>query len=167
MAEGSVYVNSRAQYNAWAGTNPINWASGTIKIGITTDAVTPSVDDTDPRWGSGGDQDYSADEVTPGGNYPAGGVSLSTPSIAFSAPDSIFSAVSPAINIASNPSNPTNARWAHFYDDADAGKHIFMFMDIQDSANTPSLQRSLVSGLIAAIDGYSSGAHVLAVGTIP
>jgi hypothetical protein len=133
------------------------WATNTIKMAIITNAVTPAVADSDPRWGAGGTQNYSTAEVTPGGNYSAGGVTLTSPTSTFSGAVASLNATSP-ISIAANASNPTGSYWAIFYDSTDAGKHVFGYMDLGGPL-------SLVPGLQININGVSSGTQPIFQGT--
>lgn len=133
------------------------WASDTIKMGIITNAQTPGITDSDPRWGAGGTQNYSTAEVTPGGNYSAGGISLTSPTSTLSGAVASLNVTSP-ISLAANASNPTGAFWGIFYDSTDAGKHVFGFIDLGGSL-------SLVPGLQINVNGVSSGTQPLLQGT--
>ena len=77
MSVGQTHVSAKFVSNMTITGLASLWASDTIKMAIITNAQTPGINDSDPRWGSGGSQNYSTAEVTPGGNYSAGGVSLS------------------------------------------------------------------------------------------
>ena len=77
MSVGQTHVSAKFVSNMSITGLASLWASDTIKMAIITNAQTPGINDSDPRWGSGGSQNYSTAEVTPGGNYSAGGVSLS------------------------------------------------------------------------------------------
>src|SRR5271168_2177497 len=112
---------------------------------------------SDPRWGSGGSQNYATNEVTPGGNYSAGGITLAGTTSTLSAAVTSLNATSP-ITIAANASNPTGAYWAVFYDSTDAGKHVFGYMDLAGSL-------SLIPGLQININGVSSGTQPVFQGT--
>jgi hypothetical protein len=133
------------------------WASDTVKMGIITNAQTPGINDSDPRWGAGGTQNYSTAEVTPGGNYSAGGITVTSPASSLSGAVTSLTATSP-ISLAANASNPTGAFWGIFYDSTDAGKHVFGFIDLGGSL-------SLVNGLQININGVSSGTQTLMTGT--
>lgn len=125
------------------------WASDSIKVAFITSATTPSVTDSDPRWGSGGAQNYSTAEVTAGGNYAAGGIALTGNSITQSGATTSLNATSP-IAIAANASNPTNAAWGIIYDNTDAGKRVLGFIDLGGTV-------SLVPGLQINLNNASSG----------
>lgn len=157
MAAGDVHVSAKFVHNSTLASLASLWGSDTIKMGIMTNAQTPGINDSDPRWGAGGSQNYSTAEVTPGGNYSAGGISLAGTAINFAAPNVQLQATSP-ISLGANASNPTGAFWGAFYDSTDAGKHVFGFIDLGGSL-------SLVNGLTISINGVSSGTQTLLQGT--
>ena len=157
MAQGDVHVSAKFVANMTLTGLASLWASDTIKMGIITNAQTPGINDSDPRWGAGGTQNYSTAEVTPGGNYSAGGITLAGTTSTLSGAVTSLNATSP-ISLAANAANPTGAFWGIFYDSTDAGKHVFGFIDLGGSL-------SLVPGLQININGASSGAQPLMQGT--
>jgi hypothetical protein len=157
MAAGDVHTSAKFVANMAITGLASLWASDTIKMGIITNAQTPGITDSDPRWGAGGTQNYSTAEVTPGGNYSAGGISLTSPAVSLSGAVTSLTATSP-ISLAANASNPTGAFWGIFYDSTDAGKHVFGFVDLGGSL-------SLVPGLTLNIAGASSGTQTVLTGT--
>lgn len=157
MSVGQTHVSAKFVSNMTLTSLASLWASDTIKMGIVTNTSPPAITDSDPRWGSGGSQNYSTNEVTPGGNYSAGGVTLTSPTSTLSGAVASLNATSP-ITIAANASNPTGAYWAVFYDSTDAGKHVFGYMDLGGPL-------SLVPGLQININGVSSGAQPIFQGT--
>lgn len=157
MAAGDTHVSAKFVSNMSLTALASLWASDTIKMAIITNAQTPNITDSDPRWGAGGTQNYSTAEVTPGGNYSAGGISLAGTTSTLSGAVTSLNATSP-ISLASNAANPTGAFWGIFYDSTDAGKHVFGFIDLGGSL-------SLVPGLQININGVSSGTQPLLQGT--
>ena len=157
MSVGQTHVSAKFVSNMTLTSLSALWASDTIKMAIVTNTSPPAITDSDPRWGSGGSQNYSTNEVTPGGNYSAGGVTLTSPTSTLSGAVTSLNATSP-ITIAANASNPTGAYWAVFYDSTDAGKHVFGYMDLGGPL-------SLVPGLQININGVSSGAQPIFQGT--
>lgn len=106
-----------------------NLDSDTIKVGFITNAVTPLATTADPRWGAGGSTNFSTNEVTPGGNYSAGGPSITAgASVTLSGGKSVFDS-STDISILQNGSNPTDARWGIMYNDTSTGKECICFID--------------------------------------
>jgi hypothetical protein len=157
MSVGQSHVSAKFVSNMSLTGLASLWASDTIKAAFVTNAAPPSITDSDPRWGTGGTQNYSTNEVTPGGNYSAGGITLAGTTSTLSGAVTSLNCTSP-ITIAANASNPTGAFWIIFYDSTDAGKHVFGYMDLGGST-------SLVPGLQVNINGVSSGTQPLLQGT--
>src|SRR3979490_1179960 len=157
MAAGDTHVSAKFVSNMTLTSLASLWASDTIKMAIITNAQTPGITDSDPRWGAGGTQNYSTAEVTPGGNYSAGGISLAGTTSTLSGAVTSLNCTSP-ISLAANASNPTGAFWGIFYDSTDAGKHVFGFIDLGGSL-------SLVNGLQINVAGVSRGTQAVMTGT--
>lgn len=157
MAAGDIKIQAKFVSNMTLTSLASLWATNTVKFGIITSTTTPAITDSDPRWGAGGTQNYSTNEVTPGGNYAAGGITLSGTTSTLSGAVTSLNATSP-ISIAANASNPTNARWGIFYDNTDAGKRVFGFYDFGGVV-------SLVPGYQINLNGVSSGTQPVFQGT--
>lgn len=100
----------------------------TFKVGLITSTVTPTGADAAPHWGGTGTTNYSTNQVTPGGNYATGGPSLTA--LAYTNSAGTVSWQAAKVSIASNASNPTNARWAIIYNSTDANKRAVAFVDL-------------------------------------
>lgn len=157
MAAGATHIIAKYVQNMALTGLPDLWASDTLLCALITTSTTPSISDSDPRWGAGGAQNYSTNEVTPGGNYSAGGFTLTGNTVTNSGSVISLNATSP-ISWAANASNPTNARWAIFYSSTDAGKRVLGFMDLGAVV-------SLVNGLQININSVSSGVQPVLQGT--
>lgn len=157
MAVGDTHIQAKFVSDMSKTALAALWASDTIKLAFITTTTTPAVNDSDPRWGAGGVQNYSTNEVTAGGNYVAGGITLAGTTSTLTGAVTSLNATSP-ITIAANAANPTNARWGVFYDSTDAGKHVFGYLDLGGVT-------SLVSGLQININGVSSGTQPVFNGT--
>lgn len=129
MAQGTVI-----DFDSWVegiGNGVFDMSGDVFKMGIINNSLTPVAAAADARWGAGGAVDYSANEVTPGGNYAAGGPSLSAVitdnwtssggTVTFNGDD---------ISIAQNASNPSNGYWGIIYDDTIAGKNVVAFIEL-------------------------------------
>ena len=158
MAAGHFALVVKYTANGFTGVSPGfgGWATNTLKFGIMGQyyggSSTPHLADSDPRWGSGGSQNWSTGEVTPGGNYSAGGITLTGATI--NAPGqggsvTIFKIDSPIL-LTAHASNPTNAYWGVFYDSTDSGKHVIGLLDLGGPI-------SLVSGLQIRVQGLAGG----------
>lgn len=157
MSAGQIHVSAKFVSNMTQASLAALWATNTIKMGIITNAVTPSITDSDPRWGAGGTQNYSTAEVTPGGNYAAGGISLAGTTSTLSGAVASLNATSP-VSVAAHASNPTGAYWGVLYDSTDAGKHVFGFVDLGGPV-------SLIPGLQLNLNGVTSGTQPVLQGT--
>jgi hypothetical protein len=156
MSVGQTHVTARFVQNMPLATPAALWASDVIKAALIT-GVTPTITDADPRWGAGGATNYATSEVTPGGNYAAGGFTLAGTVATNSGATVLLQATSPITWVA-NAANPINAQWVIFYDSTDAGKHVFGFMDLGGTV-------SLVPGLQINLSGVSSGTQTVFTGT--
>jgi len=105
-----------------------NLGSDTLKLALITSAATPTETTAAPHWGGTGTTDYSANEVTPGGNYTTGGVTLTGVTAAADGADAKFDADN--ISITQDAANPTNARWGILYNSTDANKRALGFLDL-------------------------------------
>lgn len=126
MAAGDITLFN--EFKEDVGQKIHNLSSDTFKIALVTNAVTPAAGTSDPRWGAGGSTNLSTYEVTPGGNYSAGGATLSSSTWSETAGTATFDASD--VTIAQNASNPNNARWGIIYNDTSAGKEALAFVDL-------------------------------------
>jgi len=104
-----------------------NMETNAIRVGFITTAATPLVTTADPRWGAGGGTNFATNEVTPGGNYAAGGPTVANNSVTLVAGAGVFDGDD--IAIAQDGANPTDARWGIIYNDTAAGKQCLGFVD--------------------------------------
>lgn len=116
-----------------------------IKCGLITSATTPLVDDAFPTWGGSGSSDMSSDEVTPGGNYTVGGVVCTLPATTINGYTIEIDWANPPA-WAQSGSNPTDARWAIFYDDTSANKDCICFFDLGSIRDMTSGNLTLTMG---------------------
>jgi hypothetical protein len=156
-ASGDVHTFAQYVYSTVITGLPVLWASDTLKGGIVTNATVPAITTADPRWGAGGTTNFSTNEVTPGGAYSAGGITLTSPTVTLSSANINLNVTSP-ISLASNASNPTGAYWMIIYSSTAAGKQCVGYIDLGGPI-------SLVSGLQININGASSGVQIFFQGT--
>lgn len=131
MAAGDVVWFDQALVDAWNKVH--NLSSDTIKVGLITTSTTPSATTSNPCWGAGGSTNMSTNEVTAGGNYSAGGVTLTTVTSTLSSGKHKFDADDVAIT--QHASNPTNARWAIIYNDTATNKNCLGYVDLGSDIN--------------------------------
>jgi hypothetical protein len=95
-----------------------------LKVALVTTATTPTASTASPTL-----SDFT--QVTAGGNYVAGGISIGNLGALISQTSGTVTADS-ATNPswAQNAGNPTNARWAIVYNDTDASDQAIAFIDL-------------------------------------
>ena len=99
----------------------------THKIVFMTSTQSLAATTADPRYGAGGTTNLVTNEVTPGGNYTAGGPTLANPTVTLTGGAGVFDGDD--VDITQNASNPTNARNGVIYNDTDAGKRAVCYID--------------------------------------
>lgn len=127
MAQGDVTLFNQFKLDVGLKLHDLN--ADVVKGGFVTSTTTPTASTADPRWGAGGTTNFSSNEVTPGGNYAAGGPDIVN-TYTGAAGTSTFDASDTALDIAQAGANPTNARWIILYNDTDAGKRCIGFIDL-------------------------------------
>ena len=100
----------------------------TFKLALVTNVVTPAASDTAPHFGGTGTTNYATNEVSAGGNYSAGGLTLAN--VTFSNSGGTVSWKADKASIAYSASNPTNARWGIVYNSTDANKRVVAILDL-------------------------------------
>jgi hypothetical protein len=129
MASGDVVFTDQFCVDVLEGLHDLE--NDPIKIGLVTSSTTPTAATADPRWGAGGTTDWSTNEVTPGGNYSAGGASVANPTVTLSGGAGVFDGDD--VSITQNGSNPTNARWGILYNAVvDASPQTFRVLGYVD-----------------------------------
>ena len=114
------------------GTEIHQLSTDELKCALTDGTTTPTASTADPRWGAGGTTNFSAEEVTPGGNYTTGGTDVVN---TFSESAGTATLGATDISWAQNASNPTNARWGIIYNNTSTGKEAVAFVDLGSSFN--------------------------------
>lgn len=131
MAQGEITLFN--QFKKDLGLKIHNLDTDTYKLALVKSAANGGIDPVastaDPRWGAGGTTNLSSSEVTAGGNYSSGGISLGdvtwtdeSGTMEWDAPTNPSWAV--------DASNPTNARWGIIYNDTATGKQAVAFVDL-------------------------------------
>ncbi|MFW0776092.1 MAG: hypothetical protein ACN2B6_00030 [Rickettsiales bacterium] len=134
MAAGDVVFFDQWLVDVQEGVH--NMETDTIKVGFTIGTTTPTATTADPRWGAGGTTNFSSEEVTPGGNYTAGGPTIANNSVTLTGGAGVFDGDD--ISILQNGSNPTNARWGIIYNDTATGKNALGFVDFGSAIDLSS-----------------------------
>lgn len=128
MAAGDITVFSQAKVDLGNKIHNLGSGGDTLKLGLITNAVTPTETDAAPHWGGTGTTNFASNQVTPGGNYASGGPALTTQVFNASGANAKFDADDVAI--LKNASNPTTPRWGIIYNATDANKRAIAFVDL-------------------------------------
>jgi hypothetical protein len=134
MAQGTVSIFDAFLENVLdSGIHDFGATPNAIKVALIKSAANggddPAVTDPDPRWGAGGGTNFASAEVTPGGNYAAGGKSCAAASATLVGGVLHVDFGDPS-TWDQHASNPTNARWGIVYDDTATGKQCIGFVDL-------------------------------------
>ena len=127
MAQGTVTMFQ--EFLGTMGLGEFNLNTNLYKIGLVTVSLTPVTGATDPGWSASRSTDYSANEVTPGGDYSTGGKDI-TNTYAEAAGVGKFDAADQSPYVQVNASNATNVRWGIIYNDTDSDKKAIGFIDM-------------------------------------
>ena len=133
----------------------IDLDSDVIKAAIVTLQAggTPTIAATDavPTWGAGGTTNLSTSEVTAGGGYTAGGVTLTT--VTFTLAGAVATFDSDAIGWTSaGLGDPTDCKVVVFYSDTATNKDAIGFLDLTSDGTTAV---SLLTGNITVTPNAS------------
>lgn len=126
MAAGAVTVLH--QFKVDLGNKIHDMDGDTFKLALITSVVTPAASDAAPHFGGTGTTNYATNEVTPGGNYPSGGLTLAN--VTYSNSGGTVSWKADKASSPYNTSNPTNARWGIIYNSTDANKRAVAILDL-------------------------------------
>lgn len=100
-----------------------NFASDTLKLGIVDNTLTPLVNIATPTW-----SDYSTNEVSTAGGYPADGIALTSVTYVHSVGTSTLDAAN--IAISQNASGFADGYWGILYNSSNATGMAIGFIDL-------------------------------------
>ncbi len=126
MARGDVHLFASFDHKAKSGTS-FNLASDTLKLGIVSHATVPTIGTTDPRWGSGGTTDFSANEVAHATAYAS---PITLASVTFLRSGAVVTLDAADVTVALDAAGFTNGYWGIIYDDTVAGKYAVGYVDL-------------------------------------
>lgn len=126
MATGDVTLFD--QFLVDMGNGEHDLSADSIKMAYVSNAVTPAVGTSDPRWGAGGGTNLATDEQS-GGNFAVGGVVLASFAATLSAGTVKLDYTDPS-QVATNASNPTSIYHAVIYNDTNAGKRAIAAIEL-------------------------------------
>jgi hypothetical protein len=122
MATGTVLTFE--EFTLQIGQEQHNFPSDTIKMGIIDATITPAIDDATPTW-----SDYSANEVSTGGGYPADGITLSGVTYTEAAGVSTLDDTG-NISISQDAGGFTDGYWGIIYNDTNATDMAIGFIEL-------------------------------------
>lgn len=125
MARGDVHWFNRGLLDL--GEKLHDLSSDTLHLGIVDNTIVPTVNTADPRWGAGGTTDLSANEVATATGY-AGPVALT--SVTYTQVSNIPTLRAAVVTIPQDASGFTDGYWGVLYNNTDAGKRAFGFVDL-------------------------------------
>lgn len=128
MAAGDFTWFTQAKVDLGNKVHDLGTGGDTLKMAFITSSVTPTETTAAPHWGGTGTTDLSSNEVTPGGNYSAGGISIGSQVFEAASANAKFDFAD--ITLAQHASNPTGARWGILYNSTDANKRAIGFLDL-------------------------------------
>ena len=126
MASGDVVFVAAAKEQL--GQKIHDMDTDTFKLALITSSTTPTETTALPHFNGTGTTDWSTNEVSAGGNYSAGGVTLT--SVTWTLSTATVTWDSADVTISQDGSNPTNARWGIIYNDSDANKRVLAYVDL-------------------------------------
>lgn len=129
-------------------------SADTLNLGIVTTATTPSVSTAVPHWGGTGTTNFATNQVGTGGGY-TGPITLA--SVTITQTGGVVTLKAADIVIPQNASGFSNGAWGILYDNTDASKRAFGFIELS-SAGTASI----VTGSLT-IDFQGSGTDILTI----
>lgn len=118
------------------GNKIIDMDTDTIKFGLVTAVLTPTVTLAGPCWGAGGSNNMSTNQIATATSY-TGPITLSSVTWTKDATGAVFDAADPSV-IAQDAGGATNIAWAIFYSDTAPNKNCIGYMELS-TAGTISL----------------------------
>jgi hypothetical protein len=126
MAVGDLIVFE--EFPVQLGKEIHNLATDTIKLGIINNTLDPTAADATPTW-----TDYSANEVSAGGGYTAGGISLT--SVTWTETDGVSTLDADNVSLVQNAAGFTNGYWGVIFNDTATNKDALAFVDLGGPAS--------------------------------
>ena len=121
MARGDLTVFE--EFSKQLGDEAHNFQSDVLKAGIVDATITPLAADTTPTWG-----DYSANEVSAGGGYVAGGLTLAN--VVYTETGGVAKLDADDIAILQNAGGFTDGFWVIIYNDTNATDMAIAFVEL-------------------------------------
>jgi hypothetical protein len=128
MAKGDVTLFNQLAQDVKSGQHNFQ-STDVFKLGLVDDTITPTAADTSangPKW-----DDYSGNEVSAGGNYVTGGLTLAyTSATRWNLTGGVGKYDADDLELAQHAEGFTNARWGILYNDSHANDRAVGFVDL-------------------------------------
>jgi len=121
MARGDLTVFE--EFSKQIGDEGHNFQSDVLKAGIIDNTAAPTASDGTPTWG-----DYSANEVSTGGGYVAGGLTLAN--VVYTEVGGVATLDADDISILQDAGGFTDGYWVIVYNDTNATDMAICFVDL-------------------------------------
>lgn len=121
MARGDLTVFE--EFSLQLGDGEHDFQTDTLKLGIIDNTSPPTGADVTPAWG-----DYSANEVSTAGGYPAGGITLTN--VTYTEAGGLATLDADDVSILQNALGFTDGFWAIIYNDTNATDLAICFLDL-------------------------------------
>lgn len=136
------------------GNKAFNLSSDVLKMGVVTTAVVPSLTTAVPHWGGTGTTNLATNQVATAGGY-TGPITLA--SVTWTNVAGVITLRAADVVIPANASGFSNGAYAILYDDTDASKRAFGFIELSAAGTA-----TIVSGSLT-IDFQGAGTDVLTI----
>lgn len=136
------------------GNKAFNLSSDVINLGIVTTTTVPSLTTAVPHWGGTGTTNFATNQVGTGGGY-TGPITLA--SVTWTNVAGVITFRAADVVIPANASGFANGAYAIIYDNTDANKRAFGFIELSAAGTA-----TIVSGSLT-IDFQGAGTDVLTI----
>lgn len=121
MARGDLTLFE--EFSKQMGDGEYDFSADTLKAGIVDNVITPTAADSTPTWG-----DYSTNEVSTGGGYPADGIALTT--VTYTEVDGVATLDADDLALSQDAGGFTDGYWVILYDSTHASDQAFGFIEL-------------------------------------
>ena len=136
------------------GNKAFNLSSDTLQLGIVTTSTVPSLTTAVPHWGGTGTTNFATNQVGTGGGY-TGPITLA--SVTWSNVSGVITLRATDVVIPQNASGFSNGAYGILFDNTDANKRAFGFIELSAAGTA-----TIVTGSLT-IDFQGAGTDLLTI----
>lgn len=136
------------------GNKAFDLSSDTIKLGVVTTATVPALTTAVPHWGGTGTTNFATNQVGTGGGY-TGPITLA--SVTWTNVAGVLTFRATDVVIPQNGSGFANGAYGILYDDTDANKRAFGYIELSSAGAA-----TIVTGSLT-IDFQGAGTDILTI----